>query len=561
VKLAIWHKKTTVWKRGLAVMLAIWHKKTTVSAAKIHHEMHMMIETNLLIQIRRTATALLSKVVAIGVRNSMALWLRVWAEQCQESSYILKLEDVNDLHALQIVRLNRKSDATVSRFKEQERESAVENSRLKDHFVKIESQFETLRRASANRGVKILDQFKRNCNMNQHQALLRIWHGATLTHLMNTRVEAKAQAEHLAFVQAEAYKKMVFDLESQCHSMAFRILKDFFQCKLKGTIGLRFHIWRSGMQDEQRYEAFRGIQKKLKKKMKNVSRGAGIRVLKQVFSRLVKGSVGLRLEIWRQNLHQYMLDRYAQRESALQARYESHRFEAGFKAMGTVFGLLTDHAVRFMLNALKMNHQTHRSNQVDAASKLAQKKAKKRTRKVARVAGLRCLRVTLTALLTDVISLAVRRWRTATEASLSRNSWNHGLKRGGFVLLKHGIASENRAKIRAKIRIWNNLCNSARLEKHSDLVKALERSLNAHGHNSGLLILSQTIRVRLQGRLALYLRLWHQAVDAYRHEMELVLLRCELERKAVYGLKGMGLRGCDFFLCRIIKGHMFNHTL
>ena len=67
---------------------------------------------------------------------------------------------------------------------------------------------------------------------------------------------------------------------------------------LKGELGLRVEVWRSGLRMHQ-HGRQQEMMAALEAQMRAQGQGAGVRQLRQIMYRMVKGEKGMRLEVWR----------------------------------------------------------------------------------------------------------------------------------------------------------------------------------------------------------------------------------------------------------------------
>merc|ERR1719324_343577 len=77
-----------------------------------------------------------------------------------------------------------------------------------------------------------------------------------------------------------------------------RQLRQIMVRMMKGEVGMRVEIWRSAVKMDA-YAKHRELQAALEAQMQAQGQGAGLRQLRQIMVRLVKGEVGMRVEIWR----------------------------------------------------------------------------------------------------------------------------------------------------------------------------------------------------------------------------------------------------------------------
>ena len=89
---------------------------------------------------------------------------------------------------------------------------------------------------------------------------------------------------------------------------------------MKGEVGMRVEIWRMGVKMDA-YAKYEAMQAVLEAQMKAQGQGAGLRQLRQIMMRMVKGEVGMRVEIWRTAMRdETRADQMARLQSELEAR-------------------------------------------------------------------------------------------------------------------------------------------------------------------------------------------------------------------------------------------------
>merc|ERR1719305_293839 len=119
-------------------------------------------------------------------------------------------------------------------------------------------------------------------------------------------------------------------MRAQGQSAGLRQLRQIMIRMVKGEAGYRIEIWRTAMQDETRAAEMAELQRDLEARCDDLSKGAALRQLKQIMIRIMKGEAAMRLEVWRQEMK---MEKYADFE-AMQAA-----LEAQMKAQGQSAGL------------------------------------------------------------------------------------------------------------------------------------------------------------------------------------------------------------------------------
>ena len=96
---------------------------------------------------------------------------------------------------------------------------------------------------------------------------------------------------------------------------------------------MRVEIWRTTMKDEVRAEEMARLQRELEERAADASKGAALRQLKQIMVRLMKGEVAMRLEMWRQQVKMDAYARYQEMQAALEAQMKSQGQGAGLRQL------------------------------------------------------------------------------------------------------------------------------------------------------------------------------------------------------------------------------------
>merc|ERR1719199_1825655 len=97
-------------------------------------------------------------------------------------------------------------------------------------------------------------------------------------------------------------------MRAQGQSAGLRQLRQIMIRMVKGEAGLRVEIWRTTMKDEVRAEEMARLQADLEARAADASKGAALRQLKQIMVRIMKGETAMRVEVWRSAMK---MDAYA----------------------------------------------------------------------------------------------------------------------------------------------------------------------------------------------------------------------------------------------------------
>ena len=89
-------------------------------------------------------------------------------------------------------------------------------------------------------------------------------------------------------------------MKSQGQSAGLRQLRQIMARMVKGEAGLRVEVWRTAMKDEARAAELASLRADLETRAADASKGAALRQLKQIMIRLMKGETAMTLEVWRQ---------------------------------------------------------------------------------------------------------------------------------------------------------------------------------------------------------------------------------------------------------------------
>ncbi len=92
---------------------------------------------------------------------------------------------------------------------------------------------------------------------------------------------------------------------------------------VEGEVGLRVEIWRTAMKDDVRAVEMARLQRELEARAADASKGAGLRQLRQIMVRIMKGEVGMRVEIWRTAVKMDAHAKHRELQAALEAQMQA----------------------------------------------------------------------------------------------------------------------------------------------------------------------------------------------------------------------------------------------
>ena len=102
------------------------------------------------------------------------------------------------------------------------------------------------------------------------------------------------------------YAAMQAALEAQMRAQGqgagLRLLRQIMVRMVKGEVAMRVVIWKTATQDVQRMAELKLLQWKLDGRTADGSKGVALRLLRQIMVRMVKGETAMRLEVWRQKV-------------------------------------------------------------------------------------------------------------------------------------------------------------------------------------------------------------------------------------------------------------------
>jgi len=87
------------------------------------------------------------------------------------------------------------------------------------------------------------------------------------------------------------------EAQMQAQGAGLRQLRQILARMVKGEVGMRVEIWRTAMKDDVRADEMARLRRDLEASLADTSAGAALRRLRQIFARNMRGELGLRLEV------------------------------------------------------------------------------------------------------------------------------------------------------------------------------------------------------------------------------------------------------------------------
>merc|ERR1719454_2146190 len=122
-------------------------------------------------------------------------------------------------------------------------------------------------------------------------------------------------------------------MKAQGQGAGLRQLRQIMIRMVKGEAGLRVEIWRTTMKDAVRAKEMARLQTELEARAADASKGAALRQLKQIMVRIMKGETAMRVEIWRSAMKMDAYAKHAELTAALEAQMQVQGQGAGLRQL------------------------------------------------------------------------------------------------------------------------------------------------------------------------------------------------------------------------------------
>jgi len=112
------------------------------------------------------------------------------------------------------------------------------------------------------------------------------------------RLEIWGQEKKRSAHAAHAAMRASLELQMKANSQeaGLRQLRQIMARMARGELGMRKEVWWTAMKDEQRQLELAAQQAALETKAASESCGAGLRQLRQIMARMVRGELGMRID-------------------------------------------------------------------------------------------------------------------------------------------------------------------------------------------------------------------------------------------------------------------------
>merc|ERR1719502_1598566 len=178
-----------------------------------------------------------------------------------------------------------------------------------DQMARLQSELEA-RAADAAKGAAL---------RQLRQIMVRIMkgEGGMRVEIWRTAVKMDAYAKH-----RELQAALEAQMQAQGQGAGLRQLRQILARMVKGEMGMRVEIWRTAMKDEMRADQMARLQSELEARAADAAKGAALRQLRQILARMVKGEVGMRVEIWRTAMKMDAYAKHRELQAALEAQMQ-----------------------------------------------------------------------------------------------------------------------------------------------------------------------------------------------------------------------------------------------
>lgn len=377
-------------------------------------------------------------------------------------------------------------------------------------------------------------------------------------------------------MRQEEVSCMQRELELQMYEtragMALRQMKQTL-CRLaRGEVEMRVSVWRDGMKDSSHSIMVRHFVA-MENKLRDQMQCSGVKMIQQSMQRLVKGELGMRLTVWKQWVQgEIVLDDMDILHRSLTAALTDQAADASTGAgLRLVMQIMTrlmkgelGYRVEIWNQKMKMERE---AALMENHARLARLKyeLELQLRATSQEAGVRVMIQILKGLISGEIWRRLSIWRLQSkdvEAALSLSRLEHNLEAkaadsrssSGLRLLKQSVTRLLKRELGFRVEIWRQ---KTKMNQHSALLatqEALERQLTATEKGGGLRLLVCCLRRLARGELSMRVSMWQMQWKDVTREQEMSRLESHMVAKASDKRKGVGIRQMTACLIRIAKG-------
>jgi len=334
-------------------------------------------------------------------------------------------------------------------------------------------------------------------------------------------------------------------------------------------------------QHAMRAAQLKKLQAELEAKAADASKGAGLRQLKQVMVRLAKGETAMRLEIWRMSVKMAAYAKHGEMQSALESQMHAQGRGAGLRMLRQVMArqLKGELGMRIIIWQRRMQHRHMRLLAVSQGIEKLQGSMSRTcdTQSSLFVASLMALRYIEARMRADRkpnppnderhrqgtpspprpysepdIFILERRQKELQ----ARTTWK--IQRAGIMLIHQSLARLSKQDVALRLAWWRGAKELAALSERSYLMQevterataaselslliiSLEGKMRSQGKETGLMLLSRTMCRLSKGSLSYRLQIWHESTVQHmrkQHRGVQAALHYQMKDAAMeYGLK------------------------
>ena len=155
---------------------------------------------------------------------------------------------------------------------------------------------------------------------------------------MGMRVEVWRSATKMDAHATHQRMKAALETQMQANGQqaGVRLLRQVVADLLKGEMGMRVEVWRTAVNDAKRAEAMTRLQYELEAQAADKHRGVGLRQLKRIWVRNMKGEMGMRVEVWRSATKMDAHATHQRMKAALETQMQANGQQAGVRLLRQV---------------------------------------------------------------------------------------------------------------------------------------------------------------------------------------------------------------------------------
>ena len=390
---------------------------------------------------------------------------------------------------------------------------------------------------------------------------------------------AQARKEH-----ASSQSDLVAQMRSHGRLSAMQQLKQRMARVAKGELGLYVVAWCTAMKHDVRAAQMEELSMKLEGHAAEGTKAVALRQLKQWLARLMRGEVGVRIEVWRQGVRAAVQANYLQVQTALVSQGRGQGQGIGLRQLQQIVTRRTKAElgmrVQVWSRAVIDKERARRVTEMALMEIRVREELEGRAADASRGAGLRLMKQIMTRLGKGEGAMRVDVWRQqmksdthgkdlaerralqtgmeALEAVAKAQGWSIGLNR-----MKHIMARIVKGDLGMRIQIWSSAVASflgAQLDWASEQeAVALQQTLEARAADTGRAVgvrLMQQIMGRIMtGELGMRLEVWRQMIRADgRGKQEMI--QHALENMLGTESQRAGLNQLKQILARLAKGQV-----